>query len=123
MQSSFITCLTISGCVLFSQAVVAEMSKSGMSAARESARHVGRMAAAIEACGVIGDRLKTRIVKKAEGCKASSDQIERLEAIMDEEQGKFGEAACGYGGQSEAEKVLDETVSKLDDNIDEGNCD
>jgi hypothetical protein len=105
------------------QAANAQMSRSAFSSAQEAARLMGRMAAALEACRVITTRIKTRVIQKAESCNASSEQIDRLQTTMDDEQSNSKLSQCSYGSQAAAEKVLTATISKLDENIQEGNCD
>jgi hypothetical protein len=116
--------LWVAACVLLcAQPAMAEMSRSAFSGAQEAARLMGRMAAALEGCQVVSSRITTRVTQKAESCHASSQQIDRLQSLIDDEISKGSSSQCTYGSQAAAERVLTETIRKLDANIKEGNCD
>jgi hypothetical protein len=100
-----------------------QLSESQFTKAQETARRTGKLAGALEACEVISDRLTSRLVQKAELCRASPAQMARIRTLVEQERSTAKKHACAFPSPQAANKTLDELVAKLEDNLRDGNCD
>jgi hypothetical protein len=101
----------------------AQMSEAQFTSAQAAARQTGKLAGALEACEVITDRLTSRLVQKAELCRASPAQMARIRTLVEQERATAKRHPCSFPSPQAANKTLDDLVAKLEENLKDGNCD